>query len=158
MKRLFQIIIVFALIFLISFETVNACTVHIVPLRKDYQQSKNVFLGEIISTERVENEELPEKLKGSKYLEKLIFKVHKSWKGNKMEVIVYSSSFCDYPMRQYDFSVGEKFLVFADKNSHFDICGSSNFQISKDKNKNSEEIIKRLDSFGFRLWARIYLF
>jgi hypothetical protein len=43
-----KLVLLFGLFFVV-FESVNACTVNIVPLRKEYQQSKNVFLGEIIS-------------------------------------------------------------------------------------------------------------
>lgn len=155
MKKLVTLI----LLVLFSFENLNACTVHIESLRKTYRQSRNIFIGEIISTESIKKEEdLPEKLKEFKYLEKITFKIDKSWKGEKKQIVVYSSPFCECPMREYNFSAGNKFLVFADKNSKFDVCNLSNIEISSDKNKHSQEITKKLDSFGFRFWADIYPF
>jgi hypothetical protein len=145
-------------LFFFSFENSIACTVVIEPLRKTLRHSKNVFVGEIISVDSPNEAELPKKRKEFMYLSKLTFKVDKSWKGNNKQVIVYSSPFCDCPMKQYNFSVGEKFLVFADRNSNYDICNLSNIQLSFDKNKNSQDIIKQLDKFWFRAWARIYPF
>ena len=154
MKKL--VLAIFLLFF--SFENSSACTVNIEPLRKTFRHSKNVFVGEIISVADANEEELPKKLKEFKYLSRLTFKVDRSWKGNDKQVIVYSLPFCDCPMRQYNFSVGEKFLVFADRNSNYDVCNLSNIQLSLDRNKNSQDIIKRLDKFWFRTWARIYPF
>lgn len=158
MSRVFQALFVFVFALTFCFQNAVACTVDIEPLRKTYRQSKNVFLGEIISIESVDKEELPEKLKEFKYLEKLTFKVNKSWKGNNKQVVVYSSPICNCPMREYDFSIGRKFLVFDDKSSNFDICNLSNIELITDKNKDSQKIIKRLDNFSFRLWAKIYPF
>lgn len=141
-----------------SFENIIACTVNIEPLRKTFRQSKNVFVGEIISVEPVNEKDLPKNLKEYKYLSKLTFKVDKSWKGKNKRVVVYSYPFCNCPMREYNFSAGKKFLVFADKNSYYDVCNLSNIEFSSDRNNNSQEIIKRLDSFWFRTWARIYPF
>lgn len=158
MSKLIRIFSFSVAVFLIQTQFVSACTVNIEPLRKTFRQAKNVFVGEIISSESVNENDFPETLREYKYLEKLTFKVEQSWKGNKKQVIVYSLPFCDCPMRQYDFSVGKRFLVFTEKNSNFDVCNLPNIQLDSDKNNNSKLIIKRLNKFWFRTRARIYPF
>lgn len=156
MRRFSYICIFLIACFSISVQLAKACTVDIEPLRKTFRQSKYVFIGEIVSVESIEKSELPEKLKKYDYLVKLTFKVENSWKGNSKNITIYSSPFCSCPWRQYNFSVGKRFLVFADKNSYFDVCNLSNIEVDSDENNNLNLIIKRLDKFWFRTWASIY--
>jgi hypothetical protein len=173
-KKYVQIIFTFALTLAFSCSGVIACEVYITPLRKNFREAKQVFLGEIISVEKKTGNEIPEDFGnyGEHYNEifKLSFKVVKAWKGVKKhaEVSLYSDDYCPCPNRKYDFQVGDKLLAFADKYKKLDTCNIyterlANRYVEKvyDRKKYLEQAqkeMKQLDSFGFRLWARIYPF
>ncbi len=160
MKKVFYISVLFILNLLLCFQSINACTAPIVTLRNSFISAKYVFLGEIVSVERKEDEELPEKLQDYyKALDKITFKVIKSWKGSsKNQIVNYSIPYCPCPGREFDFVKGKKFLVFADENNFFDICDMNSVQMDSEYAEYVEKNIKRLNSFWFRTWARIYPF
>lgn len=170
MKKLFLLFVLIA----ISFESVLACTIEITPLRKNFRQAKEVYVGEIISVQKKSDSEIPKDFGsyGANYKE--IYQIHlkiiKSWKSvNKnKQAILYSTDFCGCPYRKYSFKVGDKMLAFTYKYQEFDICNlysahlESRFveenNISTSYLEEAQKTIKKLDSFGFRLWARIYPF
>ncbi|HRH46209.1 MAG TPA: hypothetical protein PKY82_31485 [Pyrinomonadaceae bacterium] len=48
MKKLYQIMVAFSLIFAFSLLSVNACTVEVLSLRKEFRKANSVFIGKII--------------------------------------------------------------------------------------------------------------
>ncbi len=150
MKKYFQFSI--CLLFTIGFfwQSANACTIVIPPLRKEFRHSANVFVGEVIDISVV-----PKDFKDKK--DRLVggtvkFRIEKSWKGGKKSEISLLSDIVDTACggQLSYFRTGEKYLVFAEKD-YVNFYKASKLENSNDK-------IKRLNDFGFRFWASIYPF
>ncbi len=173
-RKHLQYILIYALTIMFCFQRVNACEVYITPLRKNFREAKQVFLGEIISVEKKTGNEIPEDFGnyGVHYNEifKLSFKVVRAWKGVKKQKVVslYSEDNCLCPNRKYDFQVGDTLLAFVDKYQKLDTCNIYTKQLD-DKYlekrykpniylEETNKDMKQLDGFGFRLWARLYPF
>lgn len=143
-------IVIFTIITLFLFEIDNACSISSPPLRKQFRQSANVFMGEVLDIT-----ETPKDYKDKKkrFIGGIVkFKIEKSWKGTKETEISLLSDIINTgcgEKPQY-FTKGEKYLVFTEKDYVY-FYESSKLAYSNDK-------IKKLDDFGFRLWARIYPF
>ena len=151
MRSFFQISFLAVFILIFFNQNIDACDYNIPPLRKQFRDSKNVFIGEII-----EISDTPQNLKNSK--ERAVggivkFRIQKSWKGTKDKEISLLSDLilmpCDGNPFEY-FKKGEKYLIFSEKDYAAYIL-STKLEFAADK-------IKRLDDFWFRIWARIYPF
>jgi hypothetical protein len=105
------------------------------------------------------SKQIREKHPDYKFLTKVTFNVERSWKGDrKKQVYLYSTMICDCPTRYDYFSIGKKYLVFSDKNTYFDPCDVYNAKVDSTNDASVKNEIRRLDSFQFRIWARIYPF
>jgi hypothetical protein len=151
------VLVLFLAIFSFVFflQTANACSITVPPLRKEFRDSTDVFIGEV-----VEISDAPQNYKDKK--ERFIggivkFKIEKRWKGVKASEVSLLSDIIDTTcgggvggnLIDY-FRKGEKYLIFAEKDYvHF---------YKSSKLEDSESEIRRLNDFGFRLWTRIYPF
>jgi hypothetical protein len=163
MKRFFSVLALLLSISLPAYRSVIACTVNIESFRKNFRHSKQVFLGEIVAIDQVKTEELPKEIREAhqdyKFLSKITFNVEHSWKGDrKKQITAYSTMFCTCPNRFDYFSIGEKYLVFLDKNAYFDSCNLNNSKADSTDDEIFKGMVRRLDRFWFRTWARTYPF
>jgi hypothetical protein len=163
MKRFFYVLTALFVLISLGNQQLTACTVHIGSFRKTFRDSKRVFLGEIVALDKFKMEELSKQIREKhpdyKFLTKVTFNVERSWKGDrKKQVYLYSTMICDCPTRYDYFSIGKKYLVFSDKNTYFNPCDVYNAKVDSTSDASVKNEIRRLDSFQFRIWARIYPF
>lgn len=152
MKKIFSITTTLFLLLCLFSETVFSCSIVIVSLRKEFRNAKDVFLGEIISVEKSDSYQVT-------------FKVLKSWKGRKAkELTITAFDYCLCPNRKFDFEKGKQFLVMTTlvgedetRQLIFDTCQIYIYQVDKFPDE-ANKTMKRLDSFWFRTWAKIYPF
>lgn len=146
------------LLFLFSFE-VLACSIYIPPLRKDFRGADTVFVGRVESVASLSNYDaavIPKSWDDWKMFERITFSVERKWKGDARKVREYTGVSvydCGCPGGLDQFEVGKAYLVFARKERFVSVCESERIG-----GKYVEEKMKRLDSFWFRSWSRIYPF
>ncbi len=148
MKKIFQFSILLILALVVFSQNINACDYNIPSLRKQFRDSKNVFVGEILDIS-----DAPKESKSSK--KRLVsamvkFRIEKSWKGTKDKEISLLSDLllmpCDGNPFEY-FEKGEKYLIFSEKDYVYYILST--------KLKFADDKIRKLDSFWFRTSAKI---
>lgn len=161
MKRPSQISIMFVLLFAFCLQSVNACTVEVLSLRKEFRKANAVFIGKIIDVNDVPISEaekqkvIPQDWRNETLFSKVMVEIKQKWKGNLKKTqefwgVVFGSCRCRQPD---NYKLGKEYLIFAQTNNFIAFCDSN--EISYDSTKDD---IKRLDNFGFRLWSRIYPF
>lgn len=134
-----------------------ACSIYLPPLRHDFRKAETVFVGKVLSVEPAvltkDEEKKLSKLKERELFSRIKFQIIKQWKGanvNEREYVGIAFDFCgcpDWPMDQ--FVEGKEYLIFAREKNTLSVCESMSV---------TPEVMKRLDSFWFRTWARIYPF
>ncbi len=156
-----KLVVLVALI-VVSFESAIACSIIITPLRKEFRRANTVFTGKVtqvnaVSLTEIEKSKLvPKNWRSWDIFSKVTVEVHKRWKGslsgtNEFLAVAFFSCGCETMPLQYD--LGKEYLVFAEKANFITICDSRVTQMNNTKTE-----LTKLDSFGFRLWARIYPF
>ncbi|MBK9164198.1 MAG: hypothetical protein IPM21_09840 [Acidobacteria bacterium] len=153
-------ILVFA--FALFAGTANGCVAVVSGLRKQFREANVIFTGQLIEFEERSNANIPaELLEDWKTLAPVRFKIERSWKGQRSgELVLYMSPICDCPVRYLLPNKGDTLLVFADKDGIVDSCNYGYVLEMKNEKQAGEakSVMKRLDSFWFRTWARIYPF
>lgn len=151
MKQIFRGFALLVLALLIYSQTVNACDIKAVPLRKEFRNSKNVFVAEVLDIS-----DAPKSFKNPKDREVngvIKFKIEKRWKGAKQkEISLLTNVGCGFCYEFKYFEKGKKYLVFTEEN-YISFCSAGETKDDYVKIK-----MNRLDNFGFRVWARIYPF
>jgi hypothetical protein len=153
--------LVLLVLFIISFESLIACTVEITPLRKEFRQANSVFTGKILEVEDIDLTEMeiqkliPREWRDLNVFSKVTVEIKDKWKGNASGTkefwsVAFGTCSCDPPKQ---FEIGKEYLIFAERSNFIAFCDSKPITINWAKSE-----IKQLDSFGFRLWARIYPF
>jgi hypothetical protein len=162
MKRTFSVFASLVLASIFCFQTVNACSLKIPPLRKKFREAKSVFLGKVVkivdySPSEAEKSAIPEYWQDYKYFSKVRFEIKNKWKGDvseNQEFLAVADWECgcpgDAPER---FKEGEEFIIFASGKKFIIVCDAGRTKI-----EGKEQLIKKLDEFWFRAWARIYPF
>ena len=167
MKRFFFCPIFMILIFLSNLQSVNACSLSIPPLRKEFRTAKSVFVGKILKIENSyvpndrEKQNIPENwkegsLKNLDIFSKVTFEIKNEWKGNlpaEKTFIAVSYWDCGCPGDQDKFEENEEYILFANERNFITVCDSF-----REKLDGKAHLTKRLDKFWFRTWARIYPF
>lgn len=161
MNRAFKISVMLALSVMIWFQTADACSISFTPLRKEFRAAKSVFLGKVVKIEdyvpsETEKASIPESWRDWKLFSKVKFEVKNKWKGNLSETrefIAVSYYDCGCPGDADQFKEGEEFFVFASGKHFITVCDAWRTRF-----ENPKQLTKKLDSFGFRTWARIYPF
>lgn len=162
MKKVYQASSTLVLICIFLLRVSSPCSLNISPLRKDFRAAKSVFLGKVTSISDYslsENDKsfIPESWQNHKYFSKVRFEIKNKWKGDvsqNQEFIAVAYWWCGCPGGKPDeFKVGEEFIVFATGKKFITVCDTF-----RDKLDGKPALIKKLDSFGFRAWARIYPF
>lgn len=149
MKRLFPISLTFLLFAFFGIVSVSACTC--VSLERDaFRNSKTVFLGTVVDS--VENMEI------KNYVAKVKFSVEKTWKGeNRKEIEIYAETpnFPTGMCGDFGFEKGKKYLVYAETDRLLvqTSCAPS-FQY-EGNSAYEQKRVKQLDSFWYRLYARV---
>lgn len=140
---------------------VAACTIEISPLRKDFRRANSVFTGKLLSIDALkpntsDEEKIPDSWSDWKEFSKVKFQVERKWKGSfarELEFVAAAYYTCACDTRMSQFAVGKSYLVFAETRDFVSICSAE--EIGRTTTTNT---MKRLDSFWFRTWARIYPF
>jgi hypothetical protein len=162
MKRIFRAFASLVLASVFCFQAVNACTIKVPPFRKEFRRAESVFTGKVVkiveaySPTAKEAASFPEGWESWKYFSKITFEVKHKWKGDASdtrEFVAVAFFDCGCPGGFDAFKTGEEFLVFADEKNFVWICDSYKIEDEWAKDR-----IKRLDSFWFRAWARVYPF
>lgn len=162
MKTSIQFIFAIALLFAFSSVDIIACTISEVPLRKQFRKSNAVFVGKVLKieeynpTKEEKRKFISENWQSWTMFSKVTFEVRDKWKGNvpktkEFLAAAFYTCGCDQNVSEYE--IGKEYLIYAPENNFVTICDSKltlNEWVKKE--------MKRLDSFSFRLWARIYLF
>jgi hypothetical protein len=163
MKKNFRIFaaLVSALIF--CFQTVNACTIAVPSIKKEFRKAESIFIGKVVkvtdehSPSEKEAASIPENWEHWKWFSNVTFEIKNKWKGNvsgTREFVAVAIYDCGCPGGEIDaFKAGKEFLVFADGKNFVSICDSY-----KPDDEWAKIRFKKLDSFWFRAWAQIYPF
>lgn len=140
--------------------SVAACTIEISPLRKDFRRANSVFIGKLLSidelTPNTSNEKIPDEWSDWKVFSKIKFQVERKWKGSyagEREFVAAAYYTCGCDTRMSQFVEGKEYLVFAESSDFVFVCSAEEIGRLTTTDK-----MKRLDSFWFRTWARIYPF
>lgn len=172
MKKVYRFFVSLVFICALWFQTVSACSLYIPPLRKDFRAAKTVFLGKVLNIENdyipteEEKKSMPSHWKSSdgklqdpysgNLYSKVTFEIKNKWKGDLSGQQAFAAlAFwgCGCPGDWDQFKVGEEYVVFASGKKFITVCNAWRTRLS-----NKAATIKKLDDFGFRLWARIYPF
>jgi len=163
MKRIFRASASLVLASIFCFQTVDACTIVVPPFRKEFRRAESVFTGKVInivdaySPSEKEAASFPEGWESWKYFSKVTFEVKNKWKGDASgtrEFIAVAFYSCGCAGQKIDsFQAGAEYLVFAREKNFVWICDSYKIEDEWAKDR-----IKRLGSFWFRAWARVYPF
>lgn len=150
-----QVVFIICLI-VVSACSVQACSPVIQSHTKYFRKAKAVFIGTPIEINVNDISQDSEELKYNPY--KIKFRVEKSWKGNKPEIMVVSDNGSG-PCDQVKFQIGEKYLVYAfGKNLVVTTyVGNRSWVVNKMDDFRKKEFAE-LDSFWFRLKANLWLF
>lgn len=155
------------LLIVVSFESLLACSVVEIPLRKQFRNANAVFVGKVVNfvdsykPNEIEKRSIPSDWRDGYWKDKDIYskvkiEITKKWKGaveEQKEFIAIGYFICVCSQKQSSFKVGEEYLFFSESEKFVAICDSHETKFDSTKSE-----IKNLDSFGFRLWARIYPF
>jgi hypothetical protein len=121
--------------------------------REKFREANTVLLGEV--TEIRESKETDKNFSTYPFLVR--FKVERQWKGAKKQEFVALADYDNPGMcGDLDLKVGERFLIYAyrEKGRLLIVtdCGPNR------RAEYAEEEIEKLDSFWFRMFARLYPF
>lgn len=160
MKRYAYTLVLTFLIVGFFYQSANACSVIETPLRKQFRRADVVFIGKvsnIIQYKPSEKERLlmPEEWRSWNDFSKVTFEIKKKWKGkvSKTQAFISFADVCACSQTVSEFEKGKGYLVFSEEKSFVTICDSN-----ESESETTKREIKRLNNFGFRLWARIYPF
>ncbi len=146
----------FLLLTIIAFsQQIFACTCEIEPIRKAFRKSKAVFIGKAIS---IDDKSLD---KNNFYPFEVTFKVKKSWKGAKEDKITVKAAYPNSFENQcisFKIEKGNEYMIFARTDKLLVKTECSNSYIIERDDKFHQKNVKKLDSFWFRLWTKIYPF
>jgi hypothetical protein len=127
------------------------CTCIIKKHRTDFRQAKAVFVGRVIEIDR--NRMIPERLSGGVIYSARI-RIEKAWKGSrKSEVAVFT--WRDFGCGGFDFQPSEKYLVYVFDNELIAYTTCSRTRHYERSSDETDKELKQLDSFWFRLFARV---
>lgn len=150
------------------FQTINACSLVIPPLRKEFRKSKAVFIGKVLKVEETYSPTAKAEknipffwremaLKYRFIYSKVTFEIKNKWKDNlpkTVDFVTIAAFDCNCPGGGIDFfEIGEEFLVMASGKRFAFICDSK-----KTSTEWAKSDIKRLNSFWFRAWTNLYPF
>jgi hypothetical protein len=160
MKRISQTFLIVFLFF--TYVPVSqGCSCIILSLDKRFREANAVFIGKIPEDGEPDNNSL---IQGSK--DGVVLEVVKSWKGINRK---YVSVGFNFPEKLggcpslYKFDEGKEYLVFAyGKDLKVEVECSDTRELITNKEswgyEAQQKETKKLDSFWFRLWARIKFF
>ncbi|HEY8560034.1 MAG TPA: hypothetical protein VIL74_06630 [Pyrinomonadaceae bacterium] len=152
MKCVFRFCVLSLLIFTVGFQTVNACTITVEPLRKHFRRANAVFLAEV-----VEIRQKPGAAESKNFIsDDVTFDISETWKGdhrNRATLPASSGFICGCDSKPSRFETGRKYVVFLNNENVADICDSEPVETG-----GTPKTVERLDRFWFRAWARIYPF
>jgi len=142
MKNTFTIFLT-AILFLIFVQAVEACSILVEPLRKQFRRADAVFVGKVskvIEYAPTEKEILgvPENWRDWKIWSKVDFEVEKKWKGNLAKTqqfisVAYYICGCSSTMSQL--KEGEKYLVFSEGKNFVSVCNTEENESDTAKKK-----------------------
>ncbi|HMO81506.1 MAG TPA: hypothetical protein PKD24_12020 [Pyrinomonadaceae bacterium] len=145
---------------------VFSCSFYDPPLRTKFRHAKQVLVGTVLKVspaniDKATRARLSHDKTFSLYdrldaLASVEFKITKRWKGSKDEVVVFvapRSELCICSSRLSEFDVGKEYLIFAFHRDFVSYCDT----LPPDAGYTTETM-KRLDSFWFRTWARVFPF
>ena len=163
MNTMFRVCLSLLLALLFCFQDTNACTIIVPPLRKQFRDSKGVFVGKVIkltNSTYVPNESEKRDIPKvwwdeAEEFSKITFEITKGWKGNfAKQQDFFSINIFSCPCAEIrKFEEGKEYLVYAAGKNFVTICDSKEIIFAGTKDE-----IKHLDNFWFRTWARIYPF
>jgi hypothetical protein len=124
------------------------------PHRKDFRQAKAIFIGKVVAVEPNSSEDEESRL-NQPYAVRLV--VERRWKGPKaseITVLTRNRAACG----GFEFSEGQSYLVYAfgDELVAFTACTRSG--TLEPQNECITKQIQQLNSFWFRLYARLIPF
>jgi hypothetical protein len=161
MKRI--LLITFAVYILATPPAFGCTCVEYRLTRRAFRSASAVFIGTPIESSFIRrNEEDDDDSKGpSLFFTKVRFKVERSWKGvTASEIIIISDGALEpsgYPCG-FQFVKGERYLVYAN-GSRLKAATSCERDIKRLKDDEaSRKTLKQLDSFWFRMYARLNRF
>lgn len=138
------------------------CSIEIPPLRKDFRRAEKIFVGEVLSVSEtklsdVARQDLPESWQNWNTFSNIKFRISKQWKGSLVRETEYTGVayfYCGCPGEPIDeFKKGNAYLVFAEDSNLLTVCEAEMVGSEYVAKK-----MKRLDSFWFRTWSRVYPF
>lgn len=131
--------------------TVFPCTCIIPKHRTDFRKAKAVFVGRVIDIDKKRT--IPERLSGG-VIYSAKFEIEKAWKGfSKSEIAVFV--WYDFGCGGFDFKPSEKYLVYVFDNELVAYTSCSRSRLYKASSVEIDKELKQLDSFWFRLFARV---
>jgi hypothetical protein len=162
MKRSYFLAALFIVVGYIFIGNVQACSIEIQPLRKQFRRAKLVFIGKVLSIQPTPLTEagkagIPKTWRDWNEFSNIKFQVLRKWKGDSpsereyVGIAYYICGCPHFPMDQ--FYVGKDYLIFAGDKKFITVCESEKLgsdYVAKE--------MKSLDSFWFRSWAAIYPF
>lgn len=143
-------------------QQVSACEIVIPPLRNEFRQARAVFIGKVkrvqdFTPSPQESLNVPEPWRAYKTLARIHFEISKKWKGpgsREQEYVAIAHLPCGCPGDPWrQFSEGDEYLIFEYDKGFLTVCESDKIGPGHVQDK-----VKRLNSFWFRAWARIYPF
>ena len=124
---------------------------------KYFRKARAVFIGKVVDISLNDNQdagvrsEVPNKIK---------FAVEKSWKGNKSEITVVADNDI-YPCNQFEFQVGETYLVYAFGWGKEVLVptyiGNRSRPLKREDDITKKEFVQ-LNDFWFRFKSRLWFF
>lgn len=169
MKYYFRAFILLVSLISFCFQSITACSLDIPPLRKEFRNSKLVFLGKITKIEDyyvpTEQEkayipkywkEISAEMKNNKIFSKVTFEIKNEWKGSlpeNKEFLSVAYWGCGCPGEIDKFEIKKEYVIFSTEKNFVSVCDSFRQTIME-----KPKLIKKLDDFWFRIWARIYPF
>ncbi len=134
-------------------QPVYACSCEPPNQRKAFRKARAIFIGEVLEIKESKNQKIADFL-GLATVYDIKFKVEKSWKGVKKSEISVVSDNGKLVCYGFDFHLGKKYLVYANKD---DLVVISHCMRTVSLATTSEDI-PNLNNFFFRLAARILPF
>jgi len=136
----------------------RSCECYTQKHRTDFRRAKAVFVGQVIDIDG--KRKTPERLsEGATHSAK--FKVERAWKGAwKSEVAVFARRYFLTCGGGFDFQPGERYLVYV-FDDHNELVAYTECSRTRPYSRSSFETdkeLKQLDSFWFRLSARVIPF
>lgn len=161
MKKQYKIILAVVALVILSQSGAVACVCDHLPKNSTaFRKAKAVFIGQVISAKA--RPPIPDVWEDDKvpFIDVVTFKVEKSWKGPRSSEISVWLDLSFFNCSGLTFGEGERYLVYADEHKGSLVvywCAHAALTRSLSNSNNDErKQIKQLDSFWFRLRARLF--